>query len=314
MNHLDEYDSELDSNSNSNNEIIQQIPESDSESNSNSNNEIIQQIPESESEEVLPNLVITIPNNYNLDESESEFMDEDYDNEYIVNSPLIPLIPLLNSSLNTASYFADTIIEYNINDILNMIPINNIFRLSFLTDINYFSHYDEILLDDIEDLRNQMSPLIDIQEYYRLLIINLLNIEYDYEQIYYGLGITLLISNDIPPNINVETIMNIIRYHIVRLYNLGSNVNNELEPVTLTVSQTELDKIPITPFNSLDDETKNHYEKCTICRCEYDETDNVRILKCSHLFHPECIDIWLLNNSYKCPICRSEVADFIVNL
>ncbi|KZV36143.1 putative inactive receptor kinase [Dorcoceras hygrometricum] len=43
---------------------------------------------------------------------------------------------------------------------------------------------------------------------------------------------------------------------------------------------------------------------CAVCLCEFAETDQLRLLPtCSHAFHINCIDTWLLSNS-TCPLCR----------
>ncbi|CAA0828497.1 RING-H2 finger protein ATL46 [Striga hermonthica] len=46
---------------------------------------------------------------------------------------------------------------------------------------------------------------------------------------------------------------------------------------------------------------------CAVCLCEFAETDQLRLLPiCSHAFHINCIDTWLLSNS-TCPLCRGAV-------
>lgn len=43
---------------------------------------------------------------------------------------------------------------------------------------------------------------------------------------------------------------------------------------------------------------------CAVCLCEFSEQDKLRLLPlCSHAFHIDCIDTWLLSNS-TCPLCR----------
>ncbi|XP_074563092.1 RING-H2 finger protein ATL13-like [Curcuma longa] len=48
---------------------------------------------------------------------------------------------------------------------------------------------------------------------------------------------------------------------------------------------------------------------CAVCLCEFEPEDKLRLLpKCSHAFHLECIDTWLLSHS-TCPLCRSSLLD-----
>jgi hypothetical protein len=45
-------------------------------------------------------------------------------------------------------------------------------------------------------------------------------------------------------------------------------------------------------------------ETCSICTEEFGENDQWKqLLPCNHIFHPACIDQWLLNNN-TCPNCR----------
>ncbi|PAV85608.1 hypothetical protein WR25_08229 isoform A [Diploscapter pachys] len=47
-------------------------------------------------------------------------------------------------------------------------------------------------------------------------------------------------------------------------------------------------------------------ERCTVCLDEFQNGEEVRTLKCAHLFHVNCIDKWLVYNK-KCPVCRLDV-------
>eukprot|EP00756_Hemistasia_phaeocysticola_P041220 Hpha_TRINITY_DN16903_c4_g1::TRINITY_DN16903_c4_g1_i1::g.53575::m.53575 len=47
---------------------------------------------------------------------------------------------------------------------------------------------------------------------------------------------------------------------------------------------------------------------CTVCLCDFDEGDDVRLLKCRHLYHPSCIDRWL-SDDRRCPVCKKEADD-----
>ena len=47
-------------------------------------------------------------------------------------------------------------------------------------------------------------------------------------------------------------------------------------------------------------------EKCSICMTDMDVGNEACELPCNHNFHSECIEPWLKQYNYKCPICRKE--------
>ena len=51
---------------------------------------------------------------------------------------------------------------------------------------------------------------------------------------------------------------------------------------------------------------ENEKERCTVCLMEFETGDDVRTLNCSHNFHIDCIDRWLVYNK-KCPVCRIDM-------
>ncbi|RWR84102.1 LOW QUALITY PROTEIN: E3 ubiquitin-protein ligase ATL6-like protein [Cinnamomum micranthum f. kanehirae] len=47
--------------------------------------------------------------------------------------------------------------------------------------------------------------------------------------------------------------------------------------------------------------------ECAVCLNEFEDDENLRLLpKCSHVFHPHCIDSWLVSHT-TCPVCRSDL-------
>ncbi|KAJ4970101.1 hypothetical protein NE237_003200 [Protea cynaroides] len=47
--------------------------------------------------------------------------------------------------------------------------------------------------------------------------------------------------------------------------------------------------------------------QCSICITTFKEQENVKVLpRCSHAFHPECVDKWLSTQS-SCPLCRASL-------
>ncbi|KAL8533488.1 hypothetical protein ACS0TY_009766 [Phlomoides rotata] len=47
--------------------------------------------------------------------------------------------------------------------------------------------------------------------------------------------------------------------------------------------------------------------ECAVCLCRIDEGDEMRELRCDHLFHKVCLDRWLGYGQGTCPLCRGNV-------
>ncbi|KAJ8484373.1 hypothetical protein OPV22_016858 [Ensete ventricosum] len=49
--------------------------------------------------------------------------------------------------------------------------------------------------------------------------------------------------------------------------------------------------------------------ECSVCLGEFEDDDVLRLLpRCSHLFHTDCIDVWLASH-VTCPVCRANLAE-----
>ncbi|WOL13875.1 RING-H2 finger protein ATL13 [Canna indica] len=75
------------------------------------------------------------------------------------------------------------------------------------------------------------------------------------------------------------------------------------------VDQSFIDTLPVFLYKAIIG-LKDPFD-CAVCLCEFEADDKLRLLpKCSHAFHLECIDTWLLSHS-TCPLCRrSLLPDF----
>ncbi|CAD5177026.1 unnamed protein product [Musa acuminata subsp. malaccensis] len=75
------------------------------------------------------------------------------------------------------------------------------------------------------------------------------------------------------------------------------------------VDQSFIDTLPVFQYTSIVG-LKDPFD-CAVCLCEFEADDKLRLLpKCSHAFHAQCIDTWLLSHS-TCPLCRrSLLSDF----
>jgi len=45
-------------------------------------------------------------------------------------------------------------------------------------------------------------------------------------------------------------------------------------------------------------------QMCSICTDNFTKGEDIRVLPCNHMFHPACVDPWLLDVSGTCPLCR----------
>ncbi|XP_076951003.1 putative RING-H2 finger protein ATL49 [Bidens hawaiensis] len=71
------------------------------------------------------------------------------------------------------------------------------------------------------------------------------------------------------------------------------------------VDQSFIDQLPVFTYKTI--KGVKHPFDCAVCLCEFEGDDSLRLLpKCSHAFHMDCIDTWLLSHS-TCPLCRSNL-------
>ncbi|KAG6532694.1 RING-H2 finger protein ATL13-like [Zingiber officinale] len=71
------------------------------------------------------------------------------------------------------------------------------------------------------------------------------------------------------------------------------------------VDQSFIDALPVFQYKSIAG-VKDPFD-CAVCLCEFEADDKLRLLpKCSHAFHVQCIDAWLLSHS-TCPLCRASL-------
>ncbi|MCD7461202.1 hypothetical protein HAX54_045515 [Datura stramonium] len=47
--------------------------------------------------------------------------------------------------------------------------------------------------------------------------------------------------------------------------------------------------------------------ECAVCLCKMEEGEQVRELRCDHLFHKVCLDRWMGCGRKTCPLCRNHL-------
>ncbi|KAI6682517.1 hypothetical protein NL676_036398 [Syzygium grande] len=72
------------------------------------------------------------------------------------------------------------------------------------------------------------------------------------------------------------------------------------------LDQSIIDNLPVFHYKAIIGLKVDPFD-CAVCLCEFEPEDKLRLLpKCSHAFHLECIDTWLLSHS-TCPLCRDSL-------
>lgn len=124
------------------------------------------------------------------------------------------------------------------------------------------------------------------------------------------------ISNDNNPNNNPLPQENL---NIVFEYNMNDNVNinnsnlmsqlftqiinnqNQQEDVNVTLDEKDLKSLKILKYN------EDIPSSCSICLMDVEKGDEYYDIKCKHVFHKQCLEKWLEDYNYVCPVCRAEL-------
>ena len=114
-----------------------------------------------------------------------------------------------------------------------------------------------------------------------------------------------MISNQGSSNQGSSRHLRNFREVISTLVNTGDRGDRNYDNIPIVLEEKELNNLKQIEF---DDNciAEGKHQKCTICLGPYEKSEKLTILPCEHGFHKNCINSWLKEYSYKCPICRSE--------
>ncbi|XP_061362090.1 RING-H2 finger protein ATL34-like [Gastrolobium bilobum] len=86
----------------------------------------------------------------------------------------------------------------------------------------------------------------------------------------------------------------------------GSGRRSQNEPRGL--NQEVIDTFPTFLYSNVKDlKIGKGTLACAVCLNEFQDDETLRMIpKCSHVYHPTCIDVWLSSHS-TCPVCRANL-------
>lgn len=89
------------------------------------------------------------------------------------------------------------------------------------------------------------------------------------------------------------------------------DMNDSVDPPAETAGGLDpivIDSLPKFTYKPANPPDQNEVMECSVCLSSIEEEATIRLLpNCKHMFHVECIDVWL-NSNKTCPVCRT-VAD-----
>ncbi|GLJ39528.1 hypothetical protein SUGI_0807780 [Cryptomeria japonica] len=93
-----------------------------------------------------------------------------------------------------------------------------------------------------------------------------------------------------------------------RAFRRAMGNDNARTAATRGLERNVIESFPVFSYNlvkGLKAQAKG--SECAVCLSDFEDDEMVRLLpKCSHAFHPECIDMWLCSHD-TCPVCRTSL-------
>jgi len=278
----------------------------------NISTEEIKIILEQPTEEQIANQFINVINqfvnshnaNNNINDDEDDDEDDD-DEDIIENNSEENLQDNLNIIINNTNNIVDNINNQidNTNNIVDNInnqidTSNNIIDTSnnIINNTNNIIDNSNNIIDNLNNIINNTNNQIIGNTFVHS------NMQFQFSHIVSGGTIHYNINEIFPLH------GNIINPNSSVILPLFSHLFSELllpeqlsEDVISTLDDSEKDKLTVYKL------IEKKEEKCSICMSDLNIDEQVCDLPCKHTFHDECIQPWLSNYNYKCPICRKEV-------
>lgn len=88
----------------------------------------------------------------------------------------------------------------------------------------------------------------------------------------------------------------------IKFYNIiKNNIYNRRRRIRRSLNRVNIDSLnTVILRDRLQDNT------CSVCLEEFKDDDILVKLNCNHIFHKECLEPWL-NNNTNCPMCRQNI-------
>lgn len=93
-------------------------------------------------------------------------------------------------------------------------------------------------------------------------------------------------------------------------YELLLLLDSTVKPKTIKKNVVkEFPQIEVTDKWLREESESGTSNKCSVCLSDFELGETLKVLPCSHFFHSNCIDHWLLHSSIRCPVDNLPVDD-----
>lgn len=104
---------------------------------------------------------------------------------------------------------------------------------------------------------------------------------------------------------NVSLIISHVKWGLDFLLNqsLLSSSSSCIPPRLLQIIDAHTDR----RTSSCTSDHSSATSECAVCLCRIDDGEEIRRLRCSHVFHRVCLDRWIGHGQWTCPLCRNHL-------
>ncbi|EHY65961.1 hypothetical protein NEAUS04_1258 [Nematocida ausubeli] len=117
---------------------------------------------------------------------------------------------------------------------------------------------------------------------------------------------TVKITNRVRGSLPIVQILYIL-FLILMIFVFPSLFERLDEPQIKLVRPKDLSTVLLQKYENINASDRK-YEECPICFEKFMDSEFIRTLQCSHYYHCNCIDPWLLSRSCRCPVCNHELS------
>lgn len=181
--------------------------------------------------------------------------------------------------------------------------MTNIFKFNIDFDKDFHIIF-ELPQQDIPEPINEEYSVIELENNFREEIDNIFIDETIQNNVSFNNinNVNLTINNQINSG---EELLQLFQNNLENIINpnyISQQIDEEINKKK-TLNKSQIDLIISEKYG----EKKRNENVCSICYSAYQETDSIRILKCNHFFHKDCLDNWLLNYNNNCPFCKIDL-------